>query len=64
MLDPKTRKVIISRDVNFDESKDWNWSQNLDEHNRVGSFTITLGEFGNHGIQVHEVRDKKNDEKR
>lgn len=35
----------------FDESKGWNWSQSSDESCREGNFKITLGEFGNNGIQ-------------
>ena len=31
MLDPKTQKVIMSRDVVFDESKGWNWSKHINE---------------------------------
>lgn len=59
MLDLETRKVVVSRDVVFDESKGWNWNQKLDESCKEGDFTITLGEFGNHGIQVDEVHEHK-----
>ena len=35
MLYPKTQKVIVSRDVVFDETKGWNWSEHLDEPNKA-----------------------------
>lgn len=59
MLDPKTRKIIVSRDVVFEETKGWNWSHNNNEENRVGDFKITLGEFGNHGIQEDNLDGDK-----
>ena len=51
MYDPQTQKIVVSRDVVFDEAKGWNWRQDSSEQNLNGSFSITLGEFGNHGIQ-------------
>lgn len=36
----------------FDEAKGWNWSHNHSEESQ--EFSITLGEFGNHGIQKEE----------
>ena len=51
MYDPQTQKIVVSRDVVFDETKRWNWLQNSSEQSMDGSFSITLGEFGNHGIQ-------------
>ncbi|CAA7040776.1 unnamed protein product [Microthlaspi erraticum] len=29
LYDPETKKILISRDVHFDENKDWNWEVNL-----------------------------------
>lgn len=59
MLDPKTRKIIVSRDVVFEETKGWNWSHNNSEENKVGDFKITLGEFGNYGIQENNLDGDK-----
>ncbi|KAG7554412.1 Integrase catalytic core [Arabidopsis suecica] len=55
LLDPKTRKIIVSRDVVFDETKGWSWSRSESEHDHDGSFSVTLGDFGNHGLQEEGV---------
>ena len=57
MLDPNTQKIVVSRDVVFDESKGWNWKQDTSESNQVGNFKITLGTFGNHGIHTDEYKE-------
>lgn len=49
LLDPERQKIVVSRDVVFDESKIWNWNRDETDHN--GDFNVTLGEFGNHGIE-------------
>ncbi|CAA7039007.1 unnamed protein product [Microthlaspi erraticum] len=51
LLDPQTKKIVVSRDVIFDETRGWNWNiTNLDS-NSIGSFTIGSGDFGGHGEQ-------------
>ena len=50
MLDPQTHKIVVSRDVVFDESKGWNWKNEDTEQGTVDDFKICLGNFGNHGI--------------
>ena len=62
MLDPITRKIVVSRDVVFDETKGWNWSQNYNEETRVGDFKITFEEFGNHGIEEDDSERTKKEE--
>ena len=51
MYDPQMQRVVVSRDVIFDEAKVWNWRQNNLEQSESGRFKIIFGEFGNHGIQ-------------
>lgn len=50
LFDPQTRKIVVSRDVVFDETKGWMWRQQNSDRVDTGSLTIKLGEFGNHGV--------------
>lgn len=50
LLDPEKRKIVVSRDVVFDETKGWNWKRVDGELRNYEEFNVTLGEFGNHGI--------------
>ena len=48
LLDPTTRRITVSRDVVFDESRSWSWNKTDGEtHNEPGSFTVQLREIGN-----------------
>lgn len=58
MLEPTSRKIVVSRDVIFEENKGWKWNTSKTENeDDPGSFEITLGDFGNQGI-----RDSKESE--
>lgn len=59
MFDPQTQKIIVRRDVVFDEAKCWNWSTTLTYQTGAGKFRITVGEFGNHGITETEHDENK-----
>ena len=61
MLNPETRKIIVSRDVIFDESKGWNWNEISTEGGE--EFVVSLGDFGNHGISRDVQRDTGGSEK-
>ncbi|CAA7038223.1 unnamed protein product [Microthlaspi erraticum] len=51
LLEPQGRKIIVSRDVVFDESKGWNWSHSNSAQGDNKEFKVIFGEFGNRGIQ-------------
>lgn len=50
LYDPITRRVIVNRDVIFDENKKWNWSNAETAKAITGGFSITFGDFGNKGV--------------
>jgi len=54
LLDPVNWKIVVSRDVVFDETKGWDWSHNKPEHDHNESFSVTLGEFRNHGLREED----------
>lgn len=54
MFSPQTQKIVVSRDVVFDETKGWNWSSTSSSQKEAGSFKIITGVFANHGIQETE----------
>ncbi|KAL1219423.1 Retrovirus-related Pol polyprotein from transposon TNT 1-94 [Cardamine amara subsp. amara] len=52
LMDPTNRKIIISRDVVFDEDKIWKWNGQGGENDKEdGTFVLRFGEFGNKGIR-------------
>ncbi|XP_022558682.2 uncharacterized protein LOC111206341 [Brassica napus] len=55
LLDPVTRKVVVSRDVVFDENKGWKWNTTTNENSEEsGMFKLSLGLYGNNGLREEE----------
>lgn len=63
LFDPKSQKIIVSRDVVFDESKGWDWNLTTKDQTGAGSFKITVGTFGNHGLQETELNETEHQRK-
>ncbi|KAG7599886.1 Zinc finger CCHC-type [Arabidopsis suecica] len=56
LLDPTKRRIVVNRDVVFDESKGWKWNSSENEtNNSPGMFSVVFGEFGNNGIREDNV---------
>ena len=53
LYDPTNRKIVVSRDVIFDENKMWNWRNNSKDSG--GTFNVVYGTFGNRGINDDDV---------
>ncbi|KAG7578674.1 Integrase catalytic core [Arabidopsis thaliana x Arabidopsis arenosa] len=52
LLDPGNRKIIVSRDVIFDETKSWKWNNVGDDNDSYsGTFKLNLEAFGNNGLR-------------
>ena len=49
LLDPTTKRMVVSRDVIFDETKSWDWKK-INERGETGVFRIGISQFGNHGV--------------
>ncbi|KAG7533591.1 Reverse transcriptase RNA-dependent DNA polymerase [Arabidopsis thaliana x Arabidopsis arenosa] len=59
LLDPTRRKIVVNRDVIFDESKGWNWNNHDHEDvNSPGMFSLAIGEFGNNGIREENINSE------
>ena len=55
LFDPMNRKIVVSRNVVFDEQKSWNWSVSTSEAALApGSFKLSFGDYGNNGIRDDE----------
>lgn len=59
LVDPQSKRILVSRDVIFNESKGWNWNLSDSEKRRDSSFKITLGTFGNNGILETEQHSEE-----
>ncbi|KAG7558463.1 Zinc finger CCHC-type [Arabidopsis thaliana x Arabidopsis arenosa] len=51
LLDPQAQKVVVSRDVVFDETKGWNWKHSNLTKDGDRSFSITFHDYGYHGLR-------------
>lgn len=52
LFDLDSRKLVVSRDIVFDESKGWDWTRpTKDASSEPGSFKISFGEYGNNGMR-------------
>ncbi|KAG7547574.1 Zinc finger CCHC-type superfamily [Arabidopsis suecica] len=59
LLDPTRRKIVVSRDVIFDETKKWKWNRTEHENdNDPGMFSLSFGDFGNNGIREYVVTEE------
>ena len=61
MFDPTHRKIVVSRDVHFDETKQWEWNlsvPNIGEE-QPGIFKVTFGEYGNNDIQEEHTEEEE-----
>lgn len=51
LFDPTLQKIVVSREVVFDESKTWDWNKTRGEAaEKPGMFRVSLGDHGNQGL--------------
>lgn len=52
LLDPTQQRIVVSRDVVFEENKAWEWNKaRREKTEKLGAFKVTLGEYGNQGLE-------------
>ena len=56
LLDPVNRKVVVSRDVIFEEGKSWDW-QECENSDATVTFQVEFGGYGNHGISEIDSKE-------
>lgn len=59
LLNPTNRRIVVSRDVVFDEDQSWNWNGKEDANS--GAYEIYLGKFGDHGTQEDVIVEEDHD---
>lgn len=60
MFDPTSTKIVVSRDVIFDENKGWKRSSSsIENEGESGSFKLTFGNFGNKVSKRMEPKRKQ-----
>ncbi|KAG7559183.1 Integrase catalytic core [Arabidopsis thaliana x Arabidopsis arenosa] len=59
LFDPQMQKVVVSRDVIFDEAKGWNWEHKTATKDGDGSFHITFDTYGNNGLRENGETTEK-----
>lgn len=60
LYNPSTKKIIVSRDVKFDEEKHWNWNRGKQEDS--GMFHMTWGTIINKGKGPFIISQEENTE--
>ena len=57
---PISQRVVVSRDVVFDEKKTWEWTSSSSEAQKdePGTLTITYEEYGNRGVREYEDKEE------
>lgn len=69
LFDPMNRRLVVSRDVVFDENKGWTWSNTTrDSLNEPGTFKLSFRDHGDNALREdegiesdHEAEEEDND---
>lgn len=60
LVDPTNRRVVVSRDVVFDENKAWEWSKTANGGvSEPGMFKVVFGTYGNNGLQEENDHEEE-----
>ena len=58
LYDPSRKRVVVSRDVCFDEMKTWEWTSSSSEEDKPGTLVISFGQYGNRGVRKDEDKEE------
>lgn len=61
LLCPTSRRIVVSRDVVFDEDKRWKWSSTNKEDDESGTFVIDSQKFIDQERRDDEVEEETNE---
>lgn len=65
LLDPHSKKIVVSCDVHFDEDKQWSWNKDVDSEETVqGTFDIEIVPLRSKSQTTKEVRMKTKKKKK
>ncbi|KAG7557329.1 Zinc finger CCHC-type superfamily [Arabidopsis suecica] len=60
LMDPTSRKIVVSRDVVFIEDEGWKWSHKERESvENYETFKVSIGEFGNNGLREEQNSERE-----
>lgn len=62
LVDPRSKRIVVSRDVVFDETKAWEWSKITEETEEPGTFKLCYKEHESNSDIIKKEDEEEGDE--